>query len=153
MSRVIVLDTGPLGLLTNPKRTQETIAATRWAVDVMTAGHRLVVPSIADYEVRRELLRAGKTKGIALLDTFNEARADRYVPLSDAALKHAAGLWAQARNRGTPTADPKELDCDVLIAAQALLLDGDPADVIVATVNVSHIARFVAADIWSNIVP
>ena len=48
MSRVIILDTGPLGLLTNPKKTPETRAITRWALDMMTAGHRLVVPAIAD---------------------------------------------------------------------------------------------------------
>ena len=35
MSRVIILDTGPLGLLTNPKKTPETRAITRWALDMM----------------------------------------------------------------------------------------------------------------------
>jgi hypothetical protein len=55
MSRAIILDTGPLGLLTNPRKTSETRAITRWALDIMMAGHRLIVPAIADYEVRREL--------------------------------------------------------------------------------------------------
>jgi len=153
MSRVIVLDTGPLGLLTNPKKSVETIAVTRWAVNVATAGHRFVVPAIADYEVRRELERLGKTIGIAQLDTFSAAQPDRYLPLSDAALRLAASLWARARNAGQPTADPRELDCDVLIAAQALTLGVPAADLIVATTNVGHLSRFVPADLWTNITP
>jgi hypothetical protein len=60
MSRVMLLDAGPLGLLTKPKKTPETRAITQWAIDIMAAGHRLVVPAIADYEVRRELERAGQ---------------------------------------------------------------------------------------------
>jgi predicted nucleic acid-binding protein len=148
MSRVIILNTGPLGLLTNPRKTPETRAITRWALDMMMAGHRLMVSAIADYEVRRELERVGRRQGLAQLDAFNVARADRYLPLSDKALRLAAQLWAQARNAGVPTADPKELDCDVLIAAQALTLGVPTADLVIATTNVGHLARFVPAALW-----
>jgi predicted nucleic acid-binding protein len=153
MSRVILLDAGPLGLLTTPKKTSETRAITQWVIDIMAAGHRLIVPAIADYEVRRELERAGQRRGLAQLDAFNLARADRYLPLSDSALRLAAQLWAQARNAGMPTADPKELDCDVLIAAQALTMRTSTLDLVIATTNVGHLARFVAADLWTNITP
>lgn len=153
MSRVIVLDTGPLGLLTNPKKTPEPRAITRWALDMMAAGHRLIVPAIADYEVRRELERVEHRKGIAQLDAFNAARADRYLALTDSALRLAAKLWAQARNSGIPTADPKELDCDVLIAAQALTIGISSTDLMIATTNVGHLSRFVTADLWANISP
>ena len=153
MSLTIFLDTGPLGLLTNPKRTPETVAATQWAIAMMTAGHRFVVPSIADYEVRRELIRAGKTKGLAALDAWNNAYPDRYLFLSDSALRLGALLWAQARQAGTSTADPKELDGDVLIAAQALDLGLPASAFIIATVNVGHLSLFVPADLWTNIHP
>jgi hypothetical protein len=153
VSRTIVLDAGPLGLITNPKRTPETIAATQWAIDMMLAGHRLVVPAVADYEVRRELIRARKAKGLASLDAWNSARPDRFLSLRDSTLHLGAGLWARARQAGTPTADPKELDADVLVAAQALEIGVPEADIIVATVNVGHLARFVPADLWTNITP
>jgi predicted nucleic acid-binding protein len=153
MTHVIILDTGPLGLLTNPKKTPEPRAITQWALDLMAAGHRLIVPAIADYEVRRELERVGHRKGLAQLDAFNAARADRYLALTDSALRLAAKLWAQARNAGTPTADPKELDCDVLIAAQALTLNIPSTDLVIATANVGHLSRFVTADLWTNISP
>jgi predicted nucleic acid-binding protein len=119
----------------------------------MAVGHRLVVPVIVDDEVRRELERVGQRKGLAQLDAFNAARADRYVSITDSALRLAARLWAQARNTGMPTADPKELDCDVLIAAQALTMGIPVSDLVVATTNVGHLARFVTADLWTNILP
>jgi hypothetical protein len=153
MSRTIFLDTGPMGVLTNPKRPPETVAALGWAIALMSAGHRLMVPAMADYQVRRELERAGKTAGIATLDAWNGARPDRYLPLSDSALRLASRLWARARNAGTPTGDPKDLDCDVLIAAQTLDTSIAPADLVIATVNVGHLSLFVPADLWTNIVP
>lgn len=153
MMRTIVLDTGPLGLVTSPKRTPETRAAARWLLDLMNAGHRIVVPAIADYEVRRELERLGRARSLMLLDAFNAAQPNRYLPLTDEALRLAAKLWAQARNAGTPTADPRELDCDVLIAAQALALGIPESELVVATVNVGHLSRFVSAVRWPDITP
>src|SRR5207245_1990396 len=120
MSLTIFLDASPLGMVTNPKKPAATVDILRWAGDHIRAGNRIMVPAVADYEVRRELTRLGKTAGIASLDVWNGMPSDRYVPLTDAALRMASILWAQARNAGSPTADPKELDCDVLIAAQTL---------------------------------
>jgi predicted nucleic acid-binding protein len=80
----------------------------------------VIVPAIVYYELRRELLRARKSFGIARLDAFVAATPGRYLPLSDEALRLAADLWAKSRQEGRPTADPKDLDIDVIIAAQAL---------------------------------
>jgi len=114
-----------------------------------------MVPAIADYEVRRELIRLGKQAGIISLNAWNSLPSDRYVPLTNSALQLASELWAQSRNAGTPTADPKELDCDVLIAAQVLDYQRvqrlAPIEIIVATVNVGHLLQFVSADTWQNI--
>ncbi len=153
MSLTVFLDTGPLGLLTNPKRTPDTVAATQWAINMRRAGHRFIVPAIADYEVRRELERAGKIRGLAALDAWNNAVPDRFLSVTDSALLLGAKLWARARNAGTSTADPKELDGDVLIAAQALDTGLPTSDFIIATVNVGHLALFAPADLWTNINP
>jgi hypothetical protein len=64
-------------------------------------------------------------------------------------MRKAAELWAQVRQQGRPTADPKELDGDVILAAQTLLL-GTP-DVVVATTNVGHLARYVNAKHWQEV--
>lgn len=142
MILTVFLDSGPLGILTNPKHPIETVSALRWAVAMRRAGHQFIVPAIADYEVRRELERAGKLNGIAALDAFNNSSPDRYLPLTNSALRLGATLWARARNTGTATADPKELDGDVLIASQALDMGLPLSDFIIATVNVGHISRF-----------
>jgi hypothetical protein len=149
MSRKVVLDAGPLGLITNPKATPTAVACREWVIRRLTAGDVIIVPEIADYEIRRELIRARKTNGLSRLNAFNGQVSGRYFPLTTAVMHLAAGLWAQARARGTPTADPKELDADVILAAQALSLND--TNVVVATVNVGHIRQFVAADIWQNL--
>jgi predicted nucleic acid-binding protein len=154
MSRVIVFDSGVLGMVTNPnKKTPEARAAAGWAVSLMAAGHRVVVPAIADYEVRRELVRSGSTRGELALDAWNHAEPGRFLDLTNRDLRRACRLWAQARNAGTPTAEPKELDGDVLISAQALHLGLPRSDFMVATTNVGHLSLFVPADLWTNISP
>ena len=65
----------------------------------------------------------------------------------------AADLWSQSRQSGLATGDPKKLDTDVILAAQALTLGIPAADLIVATSNVGHISRFVSADLWTKINP
>ena len=65
----------------------------------------------------------------------------------------AVELWAKARQEGRPTADSKELDVDVILAAQALSFGAPANDVVVATTNAKHLAQFVAAKHWTDIVP
>ena len=89
---------------------------------------------------------AGKTRGLARLDLLKDTLD--YLPLTTEVMLKAAELWAQARNQGTPTADPKALDCDVILAAQALSENG-----IVAAENVGHLSLFVEAKDWREILP
>lgn len=149
MSRIVVLDTGPLGAACNPLSTPTALACTRWLQGLALAGVRVVVPEIADYEVRRELVRAGMHQSVLQLDQL--ASQFEYLPLTTAAMRKAAEFWAQARNQGQPTAADQRLDADAILAAQAVTLA--PANVIVATSNVAHLARFVAAEQWQNITP
>ena len=155
MSLFIFLDTGPLGIITNPKRPSHTVTMLRWAAAHLRAGNHFMVPAIADYEVRRELIRLGKMAGIEALNVWNQVTETRYIALDDATLKRAAHLWAEVRNQGLVTADPKELDCDALIAAQVLEYQENnqlsPSQIIIATTNVGHLSRFVSARLWSEI--
>jgi predicted nucleic acid-binding protein len=145
---IVLLDSGPLGLVTNPRLSPESVACTQWLRSLLRDGTRVLVPEIADYEVRRELLRAGRLRGIRRLDQLS---ADiGYLPLSTAAMRKAAEFWANARRQGQPVADPKALDGDVILAAQAALIADDGEDVVIATTNVGHLARFADARRWQE---
>lgn len=146
---LIVLDSGPLGLLTNPTTTGEPKKIREWALGLLDVGATFVVPEIADYEVRRELIRAGKTNGVRRLDELVEGFS--YEPLRTWHFRRAAELWAHARRTGLPSAHDAALDGDVLLAAQALWLKTvDPATV-VATTNTKHLRNYVDAARWPEI--
>jgi predicted nucleic acid-binding protein len=147
VNRVVVLDSGPIGLVTNPKLSAESVACAQWLQTHITSGSRIIIPEIADYEIRRELLRVNKTKGIARLDAL--AKALEYLPITTAAMRQAAQLWAQARQQGQPTAGDRTIDGDMILVAQAITLA--IPDVVVATTNVGHLSRFTAAELWQNI--
>jgi len=153
VSQVLFLDSGPLGLLTHPQRSAEVVAVTEWLSRCPLSGSRVFVPAIVYYELKRELLRAKKTFSIGRLDAFINATPGRYVPLSDEALRLAAELWAKARQEGQPTADPKAIDIDVIIAAQALAFGAPSSYLLIATTNPKHLSQFTAAKHWNEIHP
>ena len=124
----LVLDSGPLGLLTHPQRSVEVISLTDQLSRWLLKDARVLVPAIVYYELKRELLRARKAQGIERLDAFIAAAPGRYLPLSDQALRLGAELWAQSRQSGRPTSNPGDLDIDVLIAAQALSFGPSPLE-------------------------
>ena len=149
----VILDAGPIGLIAYARVSPQASACVRWLLSLLGAGIEVYVPEIADYEVRRELLRGGLLAGLARLDALLATSGVTYVPLSTGAMREAARLWADARRRGTPTADPKALDGDAILAAQARLLGFDRHEYVVATTNVGHLALFVPAESWSTIRP
>jgi hypothetical protein len=55
MSRLILLDSGPLGMVTNPKATGTPLDCQLWLKSLLRCGERVAIPEISDYEVRREL--------------------------------------------------------------------------------------------------
>lgn len=152
MSHTIFLDSGPLGLVTHPQYgSAEVVEATNWLSRSIVAGSRVIVPAIVYYELKRELLRARKAVSLSRLDAFVNATPDRYLRLSDEALRLAADLWAKSRQTGRLTADPKALDIDVIIAAQALSTGTDLSDLVIATTNPKHLSQFVTARHWNEI--
>jgi predicted nucleic acid-binding protein len=147
MTRTILLDTGPLGMVTNPNSNPKNQACTAWLLSQARANHRIVIPEIADYELRRELLRAGKTSGLARLEQF--ISRFEFLPLNTASMRNAASFWAEARRLGQPTASDAALDGDMILVGQWQSLN-DPI-AIIATTNVQHISRFANTALWEDI--
>lgn len=149
VSNVVLLDAGPLGLVTNPKRSGKSVDCAQWLQSLVSAGVRVLIPEIADYEIRRELLRANKGAGLAQLDALEDAV--EYLPINTTAMRLAAQLWAQARQQGRPTASDESIDADMVLIGQGMAL-GEPQFVI-ATTNVGHLGRFASAALWTDITP
>jgi predicted nucleic acid-binding protein len=135
--------------LSNPTQSGEPKAIRDWAEARLLDGATIVIPEIADYEVRRELIRAGKTFGIIRLDVLGRGLA--YEPLRTPQLRRAAQLWAEARSRGKPTAHDAALDGDIILAAQTLHLMNTDGDTVVATTNPKRLAMFVPARRWRDV--
>jgi hypothetical protein len=97
VSQVILLDTGLIGLVTNPKLSPESLACTQWLQILVSSGSRVIIPEIADYEVRRELLRANKVKGITRLNELTQLL--EYLPITTTAMRQAALFWHKLVNK------------------------------------------------------
>ena len=147
----VFLDATPYGLATQrPGKSQEADDCMKCVITLRRAGIKVFVPAIADYEIRREMLRVNK-EAVIRLDTFLSAVEGRFVPLTPEALFRAARLWAEAQNKGIPTADTKALDGDVILAAQVLTFRIATGSFLVATENVRHLSRYVACADWRDI--
>jgi hypothetical protein len=73
MPRLIILDSGVLGIITNPKSTSiEAQKCNLWYANFLEKGENIALPEIANYEVRRELIRANKTNGLKILEQSNQ---------------------------------------------------------------------------------
>ncbi len=137
----LLLDTGVLGQICHPRRHADVRTWFGRAIQ----GSVFLISELADYELRRELLRLGSARSLARLDELT--RELPYVPVTTATWRRAAVLWASARTAGVVTAPPEALDGDVLIGAQALDLDAT-----IVTTNVKHFAALgVAAAEWTEI--
>lgn len=109
--------------------------------------HVFIVSELADYELRRELLRVGAATSLSRLDELTRELA--YAPITTATWRHSAALWAVARNSGNVTAPPEALDGDPFVAAQAI-----EEGAVIVTANGKHFqALSVTATEWQAVAP
>lgn len=137
MKRVVFLDSGPLGELTNPRLRPQT---NQWTQFAKKNGIALRVAEITDYELRRNLILEELEKSISNLNKFKQTQ--RFVPLTSEALLQAGEIWAWLHKNGQATSYIKNIDVDVILAAQALSQKEYFDQVIILTQNLKHISRF-----------
>lgn len=137
---IAVVDTCVLTLLCDNKKPDH-LRAQRWFRAVIATNDVVLLPAIADYELRRGLLHSALSNGVSTsraLSRLDEAReVFGFLPLSEDIMARAAHLWAKARHQGRPTADKKALDGDVILAAQALSIQAG-----VITENRKHLSVY-----------
>ena len=148
----LLLDTNALIRLCHPRRHPEIkewfqawLAHAQGTVDV-----EFVVSAAANYEARRGYLwkldkHPDEAEALARLDQLCGLLG--VYPVSDAVLRTAAEFWSQARKGGYSTAPERDVDWDVIVAAEAAHLSAT-----VVTSNTGHISRYgVDARDWSQI--
>jgi len=136
-------------MITNPRSSPDNEECKNWLAALVYQGAAVVIPEVADYEVRRELLRADKHQGLARLDALKAMLA--YAPITTGVMLKAAEFWATARKVGRQSADDASLDADMILAAQAAVVARPGDTTLIATTNVRHLNLFVPAQLWSEI--
>jgi predicted nucleic acid-binding protein len=151
---IVLLDAGPLGMITNPKSSPENEACKNWLAKLASRGFDIVIPEIADYEVRRELLRAGPFPHNKKTRPRSPGRVERHDPIcADHHADHVAGrgVLGIREKDGRQSADDASLDADMILAAQAVALNRNGDEAVIATTNVRHLSLFSSAHVWRDI--
>ena len=154
MAFVIVLDTSPLFLASGPRGKGEVQRCLAWIKAFQWAGALIIVPEIADFEFRRELLRALPEKARAGGRRLDLLIGDLiYSPITRPAMRRAAEYSRHVRKAGQPTADDRSLDADCIVAAQAVQACGPDDVMTIATAKVRHLSRLPGIDArpWESI--
>jgi predicted nucleic acid-binding protein len=148
----LLLDTNALISLCHPTRNPEIKEWLQgWLAHAQAGGNvQLIVSAAADYEARRGYLwkldkHPDEPKALARLDQLCEL-LDMH-PISVEVLRKAARFWSDAKRAGHATAPERDLDWDVIVAAEATELGA-----VVVTSNAGHISRYgVDARDWRDI--
>jgi predicted nucleic acid-binding protein len=152
---IVFIDTGVLGLLSNPNSLPLAIDCETWLYQLLARGAYVVTSEMCNYEARRGLLISQKKRqqelGIKKLDRLK--LVIDFLSIEQEVAENAARIWAQARLQGTPTANEENIDIDMIIAAHWFLLTQEfpGRAVIVSTTNVKHLGLFTDARNWKNI--
>ena len=148
---IVILDSGVLHTLISTSKVKEVTDCQDWFYYLLSRSALVVTSAICSYEVKRELIRRNKALEINNLNQLKTLI--ELLPVDEPTLELAAELWAEARNRGLPTADDLSLDADVIICAQyQLLAEEYPGRyIVIATTNVKHLSRFSEAKEWQDI--
>ena len=147
---LVLLDETPLSLATHPN-SKKSKPILEWIEELINSNASVQVPEIADYELRRELIRSGKTRSIARLEQFELDLG--FVPLNTDAIRAACKFWADVRNIGQGGASDISLDGDALLAGQAFIEQQRlMSRVVIATNNLKHFKHFpVEAKKWQDV--
>lgn len=155
--KYLVLDSGVVSKLCNPNGEQSGPVEQCLVRSIARFGGDLeiILPAVVLYEVRRGFLRGVdinkiRQESLERLDSIGTVHGVE--PLGRDIAETGARFWADARQKGKPTsqtASDDKLDCDVLVAAYAAVLNGD-----LLTENVKHMVRYVGSSFhWEQYPP
>lgn len=115
-------------------------------------GVSVYVSEIAYYEIRIKHIHLKNKEGIERLDNFVSSPRIGYAPITTQIIVKASELWGWARLTGQQTAHNEAIDADVILAATAIIMALEGEYVVIATANVSDLARYTPAKNWTDII-
>lgn len=80
-----------------------------------------------------------RSKVINNLNKFKQRQ--EIIPIDSESLLKATELWAEIRKDGRPTADNRNIDCDVIMVAQSLKLRKKFEQIIILTIDVKDLIK------------
>ena len=134
----LLLDTNTLTELCHPHRG---LRVRRW-FEAMHVRHTVFLSGVAEYELRRELVRNHSVRALDALENLAERLP--YVPMDRPMWKCAAVVWADQVAKGRMPA--QGISGDTLLAAQALVVRA-----VVITENLKHFEGIVLAMSWTDV--
>jgi len=144
VARFILLDAGVVGHYCGSPERSGVLECQEWVGRMIAADNSVGIPEVTYFEVKRGLLRNGST---AKIRRFEAMLGDLEIfPVTFRAWDKAAEFWALLYRVGQPTADPKSLDADALLAAVAVTVVRPGDSAIIATTNERHLNRFPGVD-------
>src|SRR6185437_3257145 len=99
MREYVLLDAGPLGHACRCRGSPLGDQCRLWLDGLFDRGVDIIVPEIADDEVRRELTRVGAAGSLRRLDAPVMPGYLTYAPITTPEWRQAAIFWADARRR------------------------------------------------------
>jgi predicted nucleic acid-binding protein len=152
---IVFIDSGVLGLLTNPKKEGKPAQCEDWLYSLLAKGVYVVSSDICDYEVRRSLLlESAKKNSFHSLNNLDELRnVINFLSLETEVIFKASQIWMETRKSGRKTADNYSIDIDIIILAHWYLLRQQYPSryLVIATTNVRHFEGFAEALNWEDI--
>ena len=152
---IVFIDSGVLGLLTNPKKEGVPALCEDWLYSLLAKGIYVVSSDICDYEVRRSLLlESVKKNSFESLNNLDELRnVIDFLTLETTVIFNASQIWMETRQQGRNTGDDYGIDVDIIILAHWRLLKQQYPSryIVIATTNVKHFEEFSEALNWQDI--
>jgi hypothetical protein len=98
MARLILLDSGPLGMIVRAPSKAQVVRCVTWLGAISATGATVIIPEIAHYEVRRELFRIRAVGSLRRLERYlDPSRGLEHLTLTTDAIIKAAEYWAFLR--------------------------------------------------------
>jgi hypothetical protein len=117
---IVFLDSGIIGLLSNPNKRARVLACEDWLYGLLAKGVYVVSSDICDYEVRRNLVLESirfdkQLQPLASLDELHEFI--EFLPVTSKVLIAASDVWAKSRLQGQAMSNAISIDVDSIICA------------------------------------